>query len=258
MELLTSFPESPGNASRFQSCRMNTLQDRLRQLRGPASRRSFADRLGTTESTLRNYEQGKSSPNSEFLAEVVKVLRVEPKWLLTGQGSMYQNEELANIPVEEVPAPFTPAAPAQEADPWKSTHWQQVPVIGLAACGLDGWYNPSPLAMRLNLYVDYPYNPEFFAVIAVVTSMQPEGIRQGFVLYCDPAAKIDPDDAVYIEQKDGTAAVKKYVTTDGDWVYLQGWLPPSEEAESQQPFMDKLSRSVIRRMACVVIVKRKA
>lgn len=41
--------------------------------------------MGTTESTLRNYEKGISSPTADFLANICQILRVSPEWLLLGE-----------------------------------------------------------------------------------------------------------------------------------------------------------------------------
>lgn len=235
---------------------MNNIQERLRMLRGDTSRRAFADKLGITESTLRNYEKGLSSPGYEFLIEIIKKLQINPSWLLTGQGAMYDTALMSGNEAKDS-SWQAPRHISTESDFWKSAHWQQVPVMGLASCGIEGWYNPSPLAMRLPLTVDYPYSPELFAVIAVGTSMQPDGIRQGFVLFCDPVVQIESQDAVYIEQTDGTASIKKYLKTENDWIHLQSWLPPLENGD-QTPHSEKLLRTVIKRMVCVVLVRRKA
>lgn len=66
---------------------MNDLAERLISLRTGLSRREFAKSLGITESTLRNYEKGASSPDAQFLAEICKKMRLSPEWLLFGTGS---------------------------------------------------------------------------------------------------------------------------------------------------------------------------
>jgi transcriptional regulator with XRE-family HTH domain len=57
---------------------------RIERLRGDISRREFAKIIGIVENTLRNYEQGLSLPNSDTVAEICRILRVEPAWLLLG------------------------------------------------------------------------------------------------------------------------------------------------------------------------------
>jgi SOS-response transcriptional repressor LexA len=147
--------------------------------------------------------------------------------------------------------------PSAENDPRKSTRWQEVPVIGLAACEVMGWFNPSPLAFRIPLLVDHPHTPELFAVLAVGESMLPEGIREGFVLYCDPGAPLNKNDVVYTESTDGRASIKKFLGQEGEHIVMQGWLDPDADGV-QKPFTIKLSKAHIKVLAPVVVIKCKA
>ena len=72
---------------------MDTLAARIEFIRGSQSRRSFAQQMDTTESTLRNYEKGVSVPDAIFLENVCKKLRILPEWLLLGRGPMHQEED---------------------------------------------------------------------------------------------------------------------------------------------------------------------
>ncbi|WP_446424110.1 helix-turn-helix domain-containing protein, partial [Mailhella sp.] len=46
---------------------MDNIASRIISLRGKLSRRPFAKKIGTTESTLRNYEKGVSLPDAQIL-----------------------------------------------------------------------------------------------------------------------------------------------------------------------------------------------
>lgn len=67
---------------------MKSIAERLVFIRGSMPRRPFAEELGITESTLRNYEQGASSPNAETLEVICKKLRISPEWIVLGTGPM--------------------------------------------------------------------------------------------------------------------------------------------------------------------------
>lgn len=69
-------------------CAMNDLAERLISLRTGLSRREFAKSLGITESTLRNYEKGVSSPDAQFLTELCKKMNLSPEWLLFGTSAV--------------------------------------------------------------------------------------------------------------------------------------------------------------------------
>lgn len=74
---------------------MTTISERLQILRGDKSRRSFADFLGIPASTLKNYEQGDTSPPLETLELVCEKLCISRKWLMLGEGSMRAGESSA-------------------------------------------------------------------------------------------------------------------------------------------------------------------
>lgn len=71
------------------------VSDRIRQIRGELSRRSFAQRIDVIDSTLGNYEQGQSLPNVDVAARICKEFEVNPEWLLLGTGPMRAGEDSA-------------------------------------------------------------------------------------------------------------------------------------------------------------------
>ncbi len=220
---------------------METIGRRLQILRGATSRRAFAETLGLTESTLRNYENDLSLPQSDLLAKICAKIGIEPRWLLTGAGAMCAGEDGR--------APQTP----QEETP--SAGYRNIPVMGLASCGMKGWFNTGPVALSFPLAAEHS-GPAMFAVIAVGTSMQPEGIREGYVVLCDPNAEPLTGEPVYVEKKDGTASIKIYRGRNDKWLTLQGWLEPAEDG-TQKPYTEQLAVEIIDRMAGVVLIKRR-
>ena len=67
---------------------MNDFASRLEALRQGTSRRAFAQKIGITESTLRNYEKGVSQPDAQILVTLCQKLNILPEWLLLGSGPM--------------------------------------------------------------------------------------------------------------------------------------------------------------------------
>lgn len=67
---------------------MNNIAARIVSLRMGMPRRAFAQKLGITESTLRNYEKGISLPDAQLLADICQKMQILPKWLLLGEGPM--------------------------------------------------------------------------------------------------------------------------------------------------------------------------
>ncbi len=227
---------------------------RLKTGTGAKSDTDLGAKLGFGQQSVSNARKAGKVPDA-WIRKAAERFNISSDWILFGVGDMFRGDEQAQPRNEWEDPPLLP--PSTETDPWKSTKWQEVPVIGLAACDVVGWFNPSPLAFRIPLTVEHPYTPELFAVIAVGYSMQPEGIRQGYVLFCDPGMPIDIGDVIYIETTDGSAAVKKLIKRDDEQVVVQGWLDPDADG-AQRPFTVKLPRSHVRRMAPVIVVKRKA
>lgn len=65
---------------------MNTIQVglRIKSIRGAATQKEFAERLGVARTSLARYEAGENAPDAEFLLKAYTVCQIEPLWLLTG------------------------------------------------------------------------------------------------------------------------------------------------------------------------------
>lgn len=248
---------------------LEDVRARIGKIIGSQSPKKLSAALGISVQAVYKGLRGEKVPET-WVYKLAAQFGVSPQWILSGEGPMrvgenpVKVEEGSGLPQTVVrqsseQAWGTPVfmASSPTENPWKSTKWQEVPVIALGNCGKTDWYSPNPMALRTALPVDYPYTPNLFAVMAVGTSMQPEGIRQGYILFCNPSASIDPGDAVYVEKKDGTASIKKYLKQDERLLHLQGWSEPQNNG-GQAPYYEELELSQVRRIVCVVVVKRKA
>jgi len=68
-----------------------TIAERFLLVRGKAKQGDFAKILGINPNTLRNYENGRVSPNHKILERICVEFSVSPAWLLLGMGPMYSN-----------------------------------------------------------------------------------------------------------------------------------------------------------------------
>ncbi|HIV65796.1 MAG TPA: helix-turn-helix domain-containing protein [Candidatus Mailhella excrementigallinarum] len=89
---------------------MDNLSSRIIELRGSLSRRAFGEQIGTTESTLRNYEKGTSLPDAQFLKDICQKLHVSPRWLLLGTGPK-QDIRTIEYPLPPEGPTATPSTP---------------------------------------------------------------------------------------------------------------------------------------------------
>ena len=75
------------------------IEKRIKEVRKKLkynSRDDFATNMGIPFSTLRSYEQGKSSIPHTFLIKLNEQYSVSIDWLLTGKGEMFINSEPKN------------------------------------------------------------------------------------------------------------------------------------------------------------------
>jgi transcriptional regulator with XRE-family HTH domain len=206
---------------------------RLRSIRGDLSQKEFGDRLDTSAQTIGRYERDERSPDAPFLHALLTGFGVDPRWVLTGDGDRAGTAPASLLSLGAHPG---------------------VPVLGLAECGLRGWYQRDRLAVSASRPGDF-VDPEGFAVMAVGQSMVPAGIVQGHLCFCSPRTPPSAGDAVYVERADGAATLKLYRGTDGDWLVLEGWLDPVDAR--RDPYTDRLLLATVRRIAPVIYVKRK-
>ena len=77
---------------------MNSVAERLKKLRGHLkySQKGFAKRLGILPATYSNYENEKGKLSPELLKKLYNEFNVNLNWLITGQGSMF-NDGLETI-----------------------------------------------------------------------------------------------------------------------------------------------------------------
>lgn len=131
---------------------------------------------------------------------------------------------------------------------------QPLRLIGLAECGLKGWYQGDSMAVTVTRPGDL-VDPAAFAVIAIGRSMEPEGIRAGYLCFCSPSTPATEGDAVYIGRRDGKGSIKRFRALGGGWLTLEGWV--AEGDAPLAPYTEKVALSEVNRLAPVIYVKRK-
>jgi SOS-response transcriptional repressor LexA len=68
-----------------------SVKDRIREVRNyiGLSQEALASSTGSKRTTIAGYENGISLPHAEFLTELSVKYRINPNWVLTGQGNMF-------------------------------------------------------------------------------------------------------------------------------------------------------------------------
>ena len=75
---------------------MSTINERILLLRENLSltRKAFGEKLGVSDSVIKNIEYNVTDPKPLLLQQICKVYNVDPYWLETGSGEMF-------LPMEE-------------------------------------------------------------------------------------------------------------------------------------------------------------
>jgi transcriptional regulator with XRE-family HTH domain len=194
------------------------------------SKKGLARLLGISHGQTQAWEKGQW-PSAEALATIAEKLGFDYKWLVTGEG-----EPFGECKTKSGPKP--------------------IPVLGLAACDVEGWDQVMPIAISSTLPV---VSESMVAVIATGESMLPAGIAPGHICYCDPEQPPLTGDAVYLSRKDGLATIKVYIGESergADWIKLKGWLPSNGTGLRKEYFIDLLAKEVAT-LAPVIYVRRR-
>ena len=220
--------------------------------------KALAAKAGIPLSSMNEYLGGAKLPADRLVA-IAHAADLSLDWLATGEGEMRARpRSVAESIIDAVDEPFRRlrAEGYGIAPPLPQAGAGSVPVLGLAECGLKGWYQEGPMRVRAMRPGDL-LDPQAFAVIAIGKSMQPAGIEQGFLCFCSPAVSPDSGDAIYVERRsDKAASIKLYGRAEPEWIHLQGWLDP-DDAGRQAPYTEQLKRSDVARLAVIIYVKRK-
>lgn len=127
----------------------------------------------------------------------------------------------------------------------------QLPHLGLAKCGVDGWGKAQPDLAPLPR-PDFINDPDAFYVSATGQSMIPEGIDGGAICLVSPAQDIQEGDRIWIKDRNGRAAIKRLVGMTGDTLKLRGWMPRADG--QQQSFEEERATSFVGEAYPVVAV----
>jgi Predicted transcriptional regulators len=210
---------------------MNDIGKRIREARGSMTQSAFAKALDISVSTLSNYELGKRQAPFDVMLRIQEFTGRAIAWLGTD--------------VVVAAAPQAPRVP------------REVILLGFAECGLrNAWYDKDTLPVRVPLPLDYG-DAEIAAVLAHGSSMVPDGIRNGNIVFCRMDAEPEPGDSVYIVRKDGKASLKLLLDCENNLLHTQGWGEPDPKTGYQRPFTDKTSMELIATLAPVALIKRK-
>lgn len=238
----------------------NTLGERLRKVRGTQSREAFSSQFFIHRNTLAAWEKGNTAPDGNFLRELCERYSLNPSWLLLGQGPQKMQDMSAQVypfsvsHSEEVYPTIRTGSPV--FSPGLASSLEGIPVIGLSRSEDEAWFERSQTAITAQRPAEYHSNPHVFVVIANGQLLLPEGIKHGYLCYCDPHCAPSLGDVVYVERINGKVGLKLLAFSNGGCLTLHCWQNP-DKAGHQSLFAEELRFEEIKQLAAVVYVKRR-
>lgn len=235
----------------------HTLGERLRKVRGTQSREAFSSQFFIHRNTLAAWEKGSTAPDGHFLRELCERYALNPSWLLLGQGP----QKTQDIPAQDYHFSLNHVDPAIRSGSPVFSHGlasslEGIPVIGLSRSDHEAWFERSQTAITAQRPAEYHANPHVFVVIASEHRLLPEGIKHGYLCYCDPHCTPSLGDVVYVERVNGKVALKLLALSKGNCLTLHCWQNPDESGR-QALFTEELDFEEIKQLATVVYVKRR-
>ena len=75
------------------------MNKRIRQLRKQLAltQQEFAQKIGTSQNVLANYDAGRRNPSASVVNNICKTFHVSETWLRTGGGDMYEPENTFSL-----------------------------------------------------------------------------------------------------------------------------------------------------------------
>jgi transcriptional regulator with XRE-family HTH domain len=91
--------KDPYQFAKVYASNIDGFPDRLKEVMGDESQRSFAQRIGVTEGTLRAWLSGKSEPGMQHLISLSEAGDTTIDWLAKGKGAMSNDQDDSSISV---------------------------------------------------------------------------------------------------------------------------------------------------------------
>lgn len=104
-----------------------TFGERIRKVRAERSLAEFAAGFGIHKNTLSRYERDEGVPDADFLARLCRAYRINPAWILTGEGP-------ERLPEADGVGPAGPP----DAAALDSSLYVYIPLYNVVASGGDG------------------------------------------------------------------------------------------------------------------------
>ncbi|WP_222116786.1 S24 family peptidase [Shewanella sp. KCT] len=225
---------------------VESFRIRLNELIGDQSLRAFANKCALSETAIRKYSVGESTPNIERLYQIANATGASINWLTTGFGSMYQDGTsyfgFTDIPPSQS---IKPASTYMGESPKQhqliKDEYALIPVYQVAVSAGNGSFveNERPekyLAFRRRWLKWRGFDEQELAVVlANGDSMEPT-IPNKSTLVVHTGRKQPKDGNIYVIRNGDQVWVKRIQVKPSSWLLLSenNFYPPIEIPMTEQ------------------------
>jgi len=182
--------------------------DRLKELLGDESQRSFAQAVGVADGTLRAWLSGKAEPSMQAIIAIASYKNVSIDWLLVGKSSTVKPEGTTEPPNGYNTASLAPSSP----DPNDYCYVPLYDVYASAGNGalIDQEQIKSQLAFKQSWFRgEMGLNPKDCCLIYVTGDSMEPTLHKNDVVMLDRSDTTYIEDGVYCLRFDGGLVVKR-------------------------------------------------
>jgi len=211
--------------------------------------------LGVSASGIKKWLSGAADPGFRHLLKISEVCNVSLDWLAFGEGSKIRGASAKRTDSasekDDIPEETIAGQDAQTPQPSR-------PIVGLAACGPEGWAEWNQNRFRAIVPPELRKDPHAFPILASGESMQPFGIYAGFLCWASPAEEPEMHDIICVERRseqgDVLMSIKSLGLVSSDGVELYGYRPVAEDSyggETQEVFSEFITSSALVRISVI-------
>lgn len=172
---------------------MDSILDRIKQviLQSGLSDSAFAKTISVPQATFSNMFQRKSEPKPSWLQAIISNYNVNARWLLTGEGDMFEQPAKESLPANES---------------------VRIPILSQkVSCGRgESWESEQNITEYISLSSLSPaLKGRVYGFRVAGTSMLGAGIKDGDIVIFDSSSGQDLADGIYVFSLDGDAYCKR-------------------------------------------------
>jgi phage repressor protein C with HTH and peptisase S24 domain len=189
------------------------FSERLHQLLGKRSARSFALEAGLSVQSFHKYTSGTSEPTRPVILAIAKTAGVNVEWLINGTGPMRKED---NLPAAVESAPFTITnLEGRQVEYKPSPNLCHLPILDLrASCGVGSFINSEAVQAVFSATASWirrelGANPEDLSLVFADGDSMADTIKPEEIVIVDRSKAKRPGDGIWVFLYDEGLFIKR-------------------------------------------------